>query len=71
MGRELIGELMSVVLRKIETQGDFPTDAGAIEDIVEEVLDEFLHDGLITDDTDINVLKAEMINRLKDNLKTS
>ncbi len=69
MGRELISELMSVAQRKIQTQGQFLADAGALEDIADEVIDEFRHDGLLTDDADIAGLRAELIGRLRDDLK--
>lgn len=66
-----MGELMSVARLKIQTQGEFPSDESAIENLVDEVINEFQQDGLITDDADVAVLRAEMIGRLQEESKTT
>ncbi|MEK7174799.1 MAG: hypothetical protein AAB722_00460 [Patescibacteria group bacterium] len=60
---DLINQLVSAAKTRIKTQGEF--DPELIPDIADEVIDEFSRDGLISDDEDIEVLKAELINRLK------
>lgn len=60
---DLINELVSTAKTRIQTQGEF--DEFLLLDIANEVIDEFTRDGLISDDEDIEVLKVELINRLK------
>ena len=60
---DLINELVSAAKTRIQTQGEF--DEFLLPDIADEVIDEFTRDGLINDDEDIEVLKVELINRLK------
>ena len=60
---DLINELVSAAKTRIQTQGEF--DEFLLPDIANEVIDEFTRDGLISDDEDIEVLKVELINRLK------
>ena len=60
---DLINELVSATKTRIQTQGEF--DEFLLPDIANEVIDEFTRDGLISDDENIEVLKVELINRLK------
>ena len=60
---DLINELVSAAKTRIQTQGEF--DEFLLPDIADEVIDEFTRDGLISDDEDIEVLKVELISRLK------
>ena len=60
---DLINELVSAAKTRIQTQGEF--DEFLLPDIANEVIDEFTRDGLISDDEDMEVLKVELINRLK------
>ena len=60
---DLINELVNAAKTRIQTQGEF--DEFLLPDIANEVIDEFTRDGLISDDEDIEVLKVELINRLK------
>ena len=60
---DLINELVSAAKTRIQTQGEF--DEFLLPDIANEVIDEFTRDGLISDDENIEVLKVELINRLK------
>ena len=60
---DLIKELVSAAKNRIQTQGEFSSEL--IPNMADEIIDEFSRDGLISDDEDIEVLKAELINRLK------
>lgn len=60
---DLINELMSAARNRMQTQGEF--DAALLPDIADEVIDEFSRDGLISDDEDVEALKAELISRLR------
>ena len=60
---DLINELVSSAKTRIQTQGEF--DKFLLPDIADEVIDEFTRDGLISNDEDTEVLKVELINRLK------
>lgn len=66
---DLINELFSVAKNRIQTQAEF--DVNLIPEVVDEVIDEFSRDGLINDDEDVEVLKAELINRLKQSNENS
>ncbi len=60
---DLINELVSAAKIRMQTQGEFSIEL--IPDVADEVIDEFSRDGLISDDEDVEVLRAELINRLK------
>lgn len=66
---DLINELFSAAKNRIQTQSEFNADL--LPEIVDEVIDEFSRDGLINDDEDVEVLKAELINRLKQSNENS
>lgn len=60
---DLINELVSAAKTRMQTQAEF--GAALVPEIADEVIDEFSRDGLISDDEDVEVLKVELINRLK------
>lgn len=60
---DLINQLVSAAKNRMQTQAEFSADL--LPDIADEIIDEFSRDGLISDDEDIEVLKAELINRLQ------
>ncbi len=66
---DLINELLSAARNRIQTQAEF--DVNLIPEIADEIMDEFSRDGLINDDEDVEVLKAELINRLKQSNENS
>lgn len=47
----------------MQTQGEFSPNL--LDDLVDEILDEFMRDGLITDDEDIAAIKVEVRKRLE------
>lgn len=67
MGHDIIAELVSASRLRMQTQGEFSSEL--ISEVVDEVIDEFMRDGLITDDEDIEVLKAEIKGRLENEIK--
>ncbi len=66
---DLINELFNAAKNRMQTQAEF--DVNLLPEIVDEVMDEFSRDGLINDDEDVEVLKAELINRLKQSNENS
>ncbi len=66
MGHNLITKLVQASKNKIQTQGEFSRDL--ITEVVDEVIDEFMRDGLITDDEDTAVLAVEVKNRLENEI---
>ncbi len=66
---DIINQLVSAAKNRMQTQGEF--SAELIPDVADEIIDEFSRDGLISDDEDIEVLKAELINRLKNSNENS
>ena len=67
MGKNLIQELLGAARLRMQTQGELTPDLTL--EIVDEVIDEFMRDGLITDDEDIEVVKAELRERLEEESK--
>ena len=64
MGRNLIAKLLNTARLRIQAHGEFLPDM--FEDIVDETIDEFMRDGLITDDANIEVIKREVVGRLRE-----
>jgi hypothetical protein len=63
VGKNLVQELLGAARIRMQTQGEFTPEL--IAEITDEVIDEFMRDGLITDDEDIEVLKTELRERLE------
>lgn len=66
---DLINKLIGVAKNRIQTQAEFSADL--LPEIADEVIDEFSRDGLISDDEDVEALKAELISRLKNSNENS
>lgn len=64
MGHNLVIELVNAARLRMQTQGEF--SRFMITDMVEELIDEFMRDGLITDDEDVAVLKTAVVRRLEE-----
>lgn len=47
----------------MQTQGEF--SQYLLDDMIDEIIDEFMRDGLITDDEDVAVVKVEVKKRLE------
>lgn len=60
---DLINQLVSAARNRMQTQAEFSPEL--LPEIADEVIEEFMADGLIDKDDDMDVLKAELINRLK------
>ena len=63
MGDTLVGKLLNVARLKVQMQGQFSRDM--IFSIVEDVIDEFMREGLIGDDENLEGLKIEVAGRLE------
>lgn len=63
MGDTLVGKLLNVARLKVQMQGEFSRDM--IPSIVEDVIDEFMREGLISDDENLEGLKIEVAKRLE------
>jgi len=66
MGKDLITQLTDAVLRRTQTQGEYSPEL--LDEIADELIDEFMRDGLITDDDDTETLKTDVIDRVKNEL---
>jgi len=64
MGDTLVGKLLNVARIKVQMQGEFSRDM--IPSIVEDVIDEFMREGLIGDDENLEGLKIEVSKRLEE-----
>lgn len=64
MGDTLVAKLLNVARLKVQMQGEFSRDI--IPSIVEDVIDEFMREGLIGDDADLEGLKIEVSKRLEE-----
>ena len=67
MGANLILEIVKVARIKIQSQGEFSTDI--LEDVIEDTIDGFRREGIITDDDSIENIKIEVKARLEADLK--
>jgi len=63
MGRTLVEELVQAAQLRMQTQGEF--SQYLLDDMIDEIIDEFMRDGLITDDEDVAVVKVEVKKRLE------
>ena len=63
MGANIILEIVKVARIKIQSQGEFSTDI--LEDVIEDTIDGFRREGIITDDDSIENIKIEVKARLE------
>ena len=63
MGRTLVEELVQAAQLRMQTQGEF--SQYLLDDMMDEIIDEFMRDGLITDDEDVAAVKVEVKKRLE------
>lgn len=63
MGRTLVEELVQAAQLRMQTQGEF--SQYLLDDMIDEIIDEFMRDGLITDDEDVAAVKVEVKKRLE------
>ncbi len=66
MGKDLVTQLADAVLRRVQTQGEYSPEL--LDEVTEEVIDEFMRDGLITDDEDTETLQTDVMDRVKNSL---
>ena len=66
MGANIILEIVKVARIKIQSQGEFSTDI--LEDVIEDTIDGFRREGIITDDDSIENIKIEVKARLEADL---
>jgi hypothetical protein len=67
MGKDIVTQLADAARSRMQTQGEF--SPALLEEIADELIDEFMRDGLITDDDDIETLKTDVIDRVKSDLE--
>ena len=66
MGKDIIVQLADAIMRRMQTQGEYSREL--LEEITDEIIDEFMRDGLITDDEDTGTLKTDVMDRVQNEI---